>query len=476
MTAAAATPQRTKRAVRLALLLVVLGTLAASAPLGAAPTGVGGGMPPGGAHGSDPHGLSALSGFNPVVLEQGGAAGLVQSGHSLADVDPFSGALMGTDAAAPLSNQQALQADLIDQGVLRVDHEEIAQLARDAADRRRGERGGVAVERDEDPGAPEDWELSSFSGDCHPANAEYQARHETVELFERMCRDAADDGVTLQIVSAYRDPQHQRRLYLNAVERYGSADAARRWVAYSDGEQCTSRHCAGTAIDVDLSQPGAREWLHQPVGCWSQTQGLTMGQTNCGSGETQVIQANLYGLVIPLDHEPWHVEVGVPVASEAGGASCHPPASMQVPAMVANIFRCRLQQEGYTPAEADRVAAEAVVVSRCESNWNPQAVVFAGRYTDQPHPRTGMRYTAAGVFQFIESSADRWVDGGYANVDDPVANINAAVDYYLQQRRQGNRGWEPWECAAVNGDFKDNSVLPGWPGGPSELPSWAWQY
>lgn len=156
-------------------------------------------------------------------------------------------------------------------------------------------------------------------------------------------------------------------------------------------------------------------------------------------------------------------------------ASCAPEAGLDVPRMVAHVFRCRLTP--HLPREkVDRVVREAVVVAECESRFDPAAVVFDGRYTDSPHPATGMRYTAAGVFQFIRATADDYIEGGYANVHDPVANIDAAARLYLDTRAHGGWGWEPWECAAVNGSFKRTSVLPGWPGGPADFPDWALDY
>jgi hypothetical protein len=156
-------------------------------------------------------------------------------------------------------------------------------------------------------------------------------------------------------------------------------------------------------------------------------------------------------------------------------ATCTPAPETPVPQMVADVFRCRLAPH-LPPEQVDHIAREAVVVAECESRFDPEVVVFDGRYADSPHPRTGLRYTAAGVFQFIRATADDYVDGGYANVTDPAANIDAAARLYLDTRERGGGGWEPWECAAVNGAFKASSVLPGWPGGPAELPAWSLEY
>jgi hypothetical protein len=154
---------------------------------------------------------------------------------------------------------------------------------------------------------------------------------------------------------------------------------------------------------------------------------------------------------------------------------CHERGEGSVPHLVAAIFRCRLRRAGWAERDVRRVAAEAVVVARCESVWDPEAVVFDGRYRDTPHPN-GNRYSAAGVFQFIRRTADRWIPGGYANVTNARLNIDAAARVYLHNHQRGYAGWSDWACVAVNDGFKDGSVLPGWPGGPARLPKWSRRY
>jgi hypothetical protein len=156
--------------------------------------------------------------------------------------------------------------------------------------------------------------------------------------------------------------------------------------------------------------------------------------------------------------------------------ACDELRGEDVPRLVADIFRCHLRDAGYSRGETRRVAAEAVVIAQCESLFDPNAIVFNGRYLHERHPRTGYFYSAAGVFQFIRDTANKWIVGGYDNVLDPTANIDAAARLYLANRSLGLGGWEDWACAAANDGFKATSVLPGWPGGPAELPDWAWSY
>lgn len=176
---------------------------------------------------------------------------------------------------------------------------------------------------------------------------------------------------------------------------------------------------------------------------------------------------------------PVAVTPRAPAAAASGdvvATHCREAGDGDVPTVVAEIFRCRLERAGYAPDEVRQVAAEAVVVAQCESLWDPAAVVFDGRYLHQAHPRTGNRYSAAGVFQFIRATANDWIEGGYPYVFDAGRNIDAAARLYLHNRANGYRGWEDWACAAAHDGFKVGSVLPGWPGGPEALPAWAFEY
>lgn len=69
--------------------------------------------------------------------------------------------------------------------------------------------------------------------------------------------DAAEDGVSFQVNSAWRSPDLQKSLLEDAIERYGSREEAARWVASPE----TSSHVRGEAID--LGPVDATSWLSQ---------------------------------------------------------------------------------------------------------------------------------------------------------------------------------------------------------------------
>ena len=99
---------------------------------------------------------------------------------------------------------------------------------------------------------------------------------------------AADQelGGGLQVYSGYRSPELQSRLYQDALKKYGSEKAARKWVAPPG----RSRHNTGQAADlkyngkrIDQAPKEIQDWVRN--------------------------NANRFGLSVPMSWEPWQVEV-----------------------------------------------------------------------------------------------------------------------------------------------------------------------
>lgn len=420
---------------------------------------------------TSPTSLAPLPGIGGATNVTGlTATDLVTSPFSLADIDPVTGHLVGDHVGGHATSDAAMAVDLLADGQLAIDAAEIARKAQAEIERRRRARRpgqGVAIDRASNPGSPSPEELDTFPGDCHPANVAWQARIETVAAFQAMCTAAKADGISIQLNSAYRSPQRQVQLFRAAVARYGSEAAARKWVAWSDGTSCSSRHCSGQALDI-ASAGGAHQWLHTPVGCWSAAGGVRMGGS-CGAGERTVVRANLYGFVAPMSHEPWHFELGIPIAGgvDEGGnpgyASCNPDPGQQVQALVAQIFRCKLRAAGYPEDRVAHITAEALMIAKCESGFRADA-------------RAGVS-SAAGVFQFLTGSS-HWIPGGRANVFDPVANITGAADYFIasddrsiQPITRGSVGWRPWACSPRLSDVHGNANV-----FRNGMPDWAYQW
>lgn len=112
----------------------------------------------------------------------------------------------------------------------------------------------------------------------------------------------------LQITSGYRSPAVQQQLWNDALAKYGSPEAARKWVAPPGNSQ----HNHGYAVDLKFVNDAAKQWAH----------------ANAGQ----------FGLAFPMGHEPWHVELA---GVRGGGGTPHnhapaaPTPAAGAPAMTA---------------------------------------------------------------------------------------------------------------------------------------------
>jgi D-alanyl-D-alanine carboxypeptidase len=96
---------------------------------------------------------------------------------------------------------------------------------------------------------------------------------------------AAGDGVAVYVDSGWRSREYQQQLFNEAVSKYGSMDAAARWVASPN----TSAHVSGDAVDIGHSNAAA--WLSE--------------------------HGARYGLCQIYANEPWHYELR-PEAADHG--------------------------------------------------------------------------------------------------------------------------------------------------------------
>jgi hypothetical protein len=107
--------------------------------------------------------------------------------------------------------------------------------------------------------------------------------------FDRMMEDAPPEvRAGVSIFSGMRTPEHQAKLFADAVQKYGSEEAARKWVAPPGHSQ----HEKGNAADLRFETDAARQWMHA--------------------------NAEKYGLKFPMAHEPWHIEMA---DARSGGAT-----------------------------------------------------------------------------------------------------------------------------------------------------------
>ena len=109
------------------------------------------------------------------------------------------------------------------------------------------------------------------------------------EFTSNVERLIADAPGKVSISSGTRSNTRQKQLWTQALEKYGSESAARKWVAppagtkMSDGSIAQgSRHESGLANDLSFQDDATRKWVHE--------------------------NARKYGLHFPLSNENWHIE------------------------------------------------------------------------------------------------------------------------------------------------------------------------
>lgn len=89
----------------------------------------------------------------------------------------------------------------------------------------------------------------------------------------------------VSIYSGARSNERQAQLWEQALKKYGSPEAARKWVAPPG----RSMHNKGGAADLRYASDAARTMAHE--------------------------RAQEFGLTFPMGHEPWHIE---PIGARGG--------------------------------------------------------------------------------------------------------------------------------------------------------------
>lgn len=154
-----------------------------------------------------------------------------------------------------------------------------------------------------------------------------QLRSILADRLQDMQQDLQVQGAPgFAISSGYRSPEHQAELYSAAVAKYGSPDAARKWVA-PPGH---SMHNEGLAADLSFD-PGAGPEVHA--------------------------LASQYGLKFPMPYENWHIEPQetrgggtIPAPTDQSSALAFAPQQAQTPGAAQALALGGNPQSQATPA------------------------------------------------------------------------------------------------------------------------------
>ncbi|WP_319519820.1 M15 family metallopeptidase, partial [uncultured Martelella sp.] len=159
----------------------------------------------------------------------------------------------------------------------------------------------------------------------------------------------------LGMYSGYRSEDHQARLWQDALVKYGSAEAARKWVA-PPGK---SQHNHGKAMDVAYNGQSLSKapqnvvsWLHE--------------------------NAPAYGLKFPLGNENWHIEDD----STRGGTGTAAPAFD--PSRQINTAPLQLRRDGTIYGDAYDRAAQSAYLWRVQAGVSNDLFQAQQEFQDDP--------------------------------------------------------------------------------------------
>lgn len=116
--------------------------------------------------------------------------------------------------------------------------------------------------------------LGKFEANAHPefskvpdrfaSHSGHYLRTEVIDALVKMCEHAARDGVSLEVVSAYRSYYRQKTIWNNKYNRYsGSSKEKVAQILEYSSMPGTSRHHWGTDFDLNTVEP---EYFDTPQG------------------------------------------------------------------------------------------------------------------------------------------------------------------------------------------------------------------
>lgn len=191
---------------------------------------------------------------------------------------------------------------------------------------------------------PFDWSQYATGGATRPDSFSGMNPDFNAALQQLFMNAPPEIAAELQVSSGFRSNERQAQLWADALAKYGSPEAARKWVAPPG----SSQHNHGNAADLRFVSPAAQQWVH----------------TNAGR----------FGLAFPLSNEPWHVEL----AGARGGPAGMPTSAL--PQAPVNALAPPMPGNALTPPQPPVNALAALPAVQLD----PQAFRTSRLYTYQP--------------------------------------------------------------------------------------------
>ncbi len=310
---------------------------------------------------------------------------------------------------------------------------------------------------------------ANFAACGSPGNTAFRALPEVVSAFDRMCEDAASEGIELSVVSGTRTRAAQEACW--SAKAAMGLDPARLCAQVG-----SSTHEFGMAVDICAEDcPEARIWLHSVVGCLAPELSLLSPFTGAVSADAYALAASTGASTVTSGAvtAPLCSDSEVPVKrGQTYGLMplCTTPGSLSAgetwssPAVVAckNRTVTGFTREPWhwglgvvvdvgTPAVSAITATfpsdewtNALTVAECASNMNPNATTYVA---------DSIGY---GLFALTD---DGLLEAAYLALEGELppsqaAAIEKAMDVQWATRAAGSlwaeNWWSPWECAKAN--------------------------
>lgn len=227
---------------------------------------------------------------------------------------------------------------------------------------------------------------------------------------ERMI--AAIPGIS--ITSGFRSTKRQAELWSEALEKYGSPEAARKWVAPPG----SSQHEKGLAADLRFASPQAREEAHR--------------------------RAGEFGLTFPLRNENWHIEpIGGRTRSGSSGDIARTIAETERAAAATETYNSIIRSANDNISEQERalqIQARALTATAYETGRAEKAQELYNQLATQGVPVT--RELAAA----IEQTADR-----YGRLREAAASVRLTQDVQFERDQLGRTSSEQQIASRLRG-------------------------
>lgn len=163
-----------------------------------------------------------------------------------------------------------------------------------------------------------DWNQYAVGGAQRPDSFSGMDPNFNSQLQQLFASAPEDVRGGLRVKSGFRSTERQAALFADAIKKYGSEGAARKWVAPPG----RSYHNKGNAADLDYGNDAARQYAHA--------------------------NAAKFGLNFPLGNEDWHIE---PIGVRGGGHQHAAPSQGFAGDPVADVLAAGGNPVAPAPAE-----------------------------------------------------------------------------------------------------------------------------